>query len=107
MTPEQEQRLKHVEDILGMMLKSDRVLFEKAIQVLDGRNIQVGKTLGTIIGTESTQKLAFWAATPIVRPSAISAPSAAPAAYDQTVAGTWVTAINTIRTTLQNLGLTA
>jgi hypothetical protein len=35
----------------------------------DGSNVVVGSTTGTQIGTATTQKLAFWAATPIVQPA--------------------------------------
>lgn len=34
----------------------------------DGANVAVGATAGTKLGTASTQKLAFWGATPIARP---------------------------------------
>lgn len=38
--------------------------------LFDGLNFQIGSTTGTKFGTATTQKLAFWNATPIVRPSA-------------------------------------
>lgn len=105
MTP--EQRISLLEQRLNKIEKSDRYLFERLIQMFDGRNIQLGKTTGTMIGTETTQKLGFFAKTPIVQPGAISAPSSPGASYSQGVAQSFETAINSIRTTLQNLGLTA
>lgn len=37
---------------------------------VDGTNITLGTTTGTKIGTGTTEKLGFWNATPVVRPSA-------------------------------------
>lgn len=41
----------------------------------DGLNLFFGTTTGTMIGTASTQKLAFFGATPIVQPAAIASPT--------------------------------
>lgn len=38
------------------------------INIFDGKNIQVGTTTGTEIGTATTQKLGFFGATPVVQP---------------------------------------
>jgi hypothetical protein len=35
----------------------------------DGANLSLGATVGTQIGTSATQKIGFWSATPIARPS--------------------------------------
>lgn len=77
-------------------------IFQKHLQLLDGRNIQLGKTNGTKIGTETTQKIGFFGKTPVVQISAISAPSGG-----STIDTEARTAINSIRTALINLGLTA
>lgn len=47
--------------------KTDRFTFEKLIQLLDGRNLQLGKTTGSKIGTATDQKLAFFNSTPIIQ----------------------------------------
>ena len=39
---------------------------------IDGANLAVGTTTGTKIGTATTQKLAFFNATPVVQPSAVA-----------------------------------
>lgn len=39
------------------------------VKLYDGGNIQTGTATGTKIGTATTQKLAFWNATPIVQPT--------------------------------------
>ena len=68
----------------------------------DGVNIALDTTTGTKIGTATTQKLGFFNATPIVRPSAITAPTGG-ATQDAEARA----AINSLRTALTNLGLTA
>jgi hypothetical protein len=39
------------------------------VDLIDGGNLVLGTTSGTQIGTSSTQKVAFYAATPVVQPS--------------------------------------
>ena len=80
----------------------DRLVFQKNMQILDARNIQLGKTTGTKFGTEATQKLGFFGVDPVVQQSAISAPSGG-----STVDAQARTAIGSIITELKNLGLTA
>ena len=46
------------EELVGL-LGTDRFVFQKNLQILDARNIQLGLTNGTKIGTETTQKLAL------------------------------------------------
>lgn len=43
--------------------------FDGHISYADGVNVVCGTTTGTIFGTGTTQKLAFWNATPIVQPT--------------------------------------
>ncbi len=81
---------------------SDRYVFQKLIQMLDGRNIQTGLTTGTKIGTSSTQKVGFFGATPVIQQNAVT-----PASGGATIDGPARTAINTVITILQTLGLTA
>ena len=77
MTPQELQRLARIEALLMALVKSDRYLLEKHLQIADGRNVQVGKTTGTMIGTEATQKLGFFGNTPIVQPVQMPAPTEA------------------------------
>lgn len=106
MNPEDFKRLRRdvddIQRIFGLLLKSDRMTLNRTLQMEDGRSIQVGKTTGTRIGTESAQKLAFFGVAPVVQQSAISAPSAG-----ATIDSQARTAIGLIITTLHNLGLTA
>lgn len=70
MTPEQESRLENIENILAALVKSDRYIIAKTMEFQDGRKIQVGKGTGTMIATETTQKLGFFGKTPVVQPTA-------------------------------------
>jgi hypothetical protein len=42
------------------------------LQIADARNVILGTTTGTKIGTTTTQKLGFWNATPVVQPTAVA-----------------------------------
>lgn len=102
------QRIEYLEGVIAAMMKSNQytlwkdVVFNKNIEIKDGVNIALKATTGTKIGTASTQKIGFFNATPVVQVSAISAPSGGTTIDTQAR-----TAINSIRTALTNLGLTA
>ena len=82
--------------------KSDRYVFEKLLQIFDGRNIQVGTKTGTSIGTATTQKLSLYGVTPVVQAGSISAPTGGATIDSQSR-----TAISSIITALKNIGITA
>jgi hypothetical protein len=81
----------------------------------DACNIAVGTTTGTKIGTATTQKLAFWNATPVDRPDTVTDAATQDLTGSDTVDRVKVeadltsckTAINTIIDRLQELGLIA
>ena len=56
-----------IREELGQFLKSDRFAVYKTMQFLDGRNVQLGQTTGTKIGIATTDKLGFWAKTPVIQ----------------------------------------
>ena len=93
--------------MLEALIATDRLTFQKKIQIFDGRHIQVGLTTGTKIGTSTSQKLSVYGVTPVDQASAIAAPtgggSGVAAAIDQSAR----TAINLIRAALTNFGITA
>ncbi len=107
MTPQQEQRLKYVEQLLETLVKSDRYVFDKTLQLSDGRKIQLGRSTGTTIGTAADQKLSFYGVTPVVQAGSITTPSSAGSSYSQSQANAVVTAVTAIITALKNAGLTA
>ena len=102
MTPEERQRFQLLEALVFQLVKSDHYTFEKGIQMLDGRNVQLGKGTGTKIGTATDQKLAFFGDTPVDQPATIADPSGG-----VTQDAEARTAVNTLIDRLQELGLIA
>lgn len=82
----------------------DKMVLTKNL-VLTNSNIDTEGTAGMKIGN-SASKLSTYGVTPVVRASAISAPTNPGALYSQSVAQTTVDAINSIRTALTNFGIT-
>ena len=62
-------------DELRDFIVTDKYIFQRLVQFLDGRNIQLGKTTGTKIGTASSEKLGLWGTTPVDQPETVSDPS--------------------------------
>ena len=50
-------------------------IFQKDIQIFDGRNIVLSGKVGTKIGTKDTQKIGFFGKTPVVKLTAVSDPA--------------------------------
>ena len=105
MTPQEIELI--VQKYLDRSLKGDYIIFNKGSQFQDGKNVQFGKTTGTKIGTNSTEKIGFFGATPVVRQTANTAPSGGGSGSTDAIDISARTAIGQIRTTLNNLGLTA
>ncbi len=106
MTPEEfeqiKQRIEQLELFVARISKTDRYLFEKNVQMFDGRNIQFGTTAGTKIGTSATQKLGFFGYPPVIQQGAIAQASGG-ITVDAQARG----AINTLLTEVASLGLIA
>ncbi len=104
-----EQKVKElIRQELATLFKTDRLTFEKNVQILDGRNVQVGKTTGTKFGTEggaSGQKLGFWSATPVVQQPTITAPTGGGSGSTDAIDITGRAAINEIKALLTTTGL--
>src|SRR3990172_10485507 len=121
MTEEQVRRI--VKEELQSLIKTDRYVFEKLIQIADGRNIQLGLTTGTKIGTATTQKLGFFNQTPVAQQtdfgsmtdttggSAGDQVSDVGASFNQANLNNSLASIaksiNDIRTVLRNIGIMA
>ena len=69
---DRDEVIKIIDEKFDSLIKSDRYVFEKHLQYLDGRNIQLGRTTGTKIGTENTQKIGLFGVTPVVQPSNVT-----------------------------------
>lgn len=98
-------RIKKLEEQLQVV--TDKVIFNKDIMMQDGRDFIFAKGTGTKIGTESTQKIGFFGATPVVRQANINVPSTQGATYNQADVNTIVSSVTSILTVLDNYGLTA
>lgn len=61
---------------LGNFVGGDRYVFQRHLQLLDGKNIQLAKGVGTKIGTEATQKLGFYGTTPVAQQTGVAVSSA-------------------------------
>lgn len=68
------------------------------INIADGKNIVLGTTTGTKLGTATTEKLAFYNATPVVQPAAVA---------DATDAASVITQLNALLARMRDLGLIA
>lgn len=100
MTEEEVRQI--IREELSNLLAIDRYTFQKHLQIFDAKNIQLGRTTGTKIGTATTQKLAFYGVTPVDQPATVDDPTGG-ATTDAQARG----AINTIIDRLQELGLIA
>lgn len=106
MTPDEKIALLEVQvaelsSKVNQFIYPDRYLFPRKVEIFDGQNIALGVGTGTKIGTATTQKLAFFNATPVVQQAAITSPSGGATIDTQAR-----TAIDTIRTRLASYGLT-
>ncbi len=97
-----KNEVRVLKGLVESLILSDRYIFQKNLQFMDGRNIQLGVGVGTKIGTAATQKIAFHGATPVVQASAIS--DASGGATVDTQARAQLVLINAV---LHNKGLTA
>ena len=76
---------------------ADKYIHDRDLVLLDGRRIQLGKGTGTMIGTETTQKLGFFGTAPV---SQLSDPGDASGCT-----GNADTVVNNLVTQLHNIGL--
>ena len=70
-----QQKVEELEGVIEKLNKSDRYTFLKLLQLLDGRNIQLGRSTGTQIGTDTDQKLGFYGVDPVDQPATVSDPT--------------------------------
>lgn len=57
-------------DELSFMLKSDRFIFQRTLQIGDAIDVILGRTIGTRFGNAADQKAGFFGATPVVQQTA-------------------------------------
>lgn len=103
LTEQQKMEFKEfLDEYFQEFLASDRYIFAKRIQMLDGRNIQTGRAFGTKIATATDQLLGFYGVTPVDQPATVSDPSGG-----ATIDSQARTAIISVIDRLQELGLIA
>lgn len=110
-----EKKLDAFLDIYYRTNFPDKVVMTKKFSILDNDIVFEGtatskidvQSSGLSLGNSASQKLSFYGETPVVQASAIGAPSNPGAAYVQAEAQSAVNAINSIRTALSNIGITA
>lgn len=96
-----------VHEELQIFFGSEKTIFQKHLQIMNGRNIQVGRGTGTKIGTEAAQKIGFFGTTPKIQQTAISNPVGGGTGVTDAIDVQARAAIVTIINVLKNLGLTA
>lgn len=63
-----EERFREiVREEITKIFHSDKFHFSRNMQIANGRNIEVGQSVGTMIGTSPDQRLGFFGATPRVQ----------------------------------------
>lgn len=96
-------------EVLYIARSSGTIVSQSSISIADAKNIVVGSTTGTQIGTASTQKIGFFGNTPVVKPSALTAADNATINTGDAASDTAITnmrlRILQIETRLQALGL--
>ena len=73
------QRIEYLESMIHTLVLSDRYRINKLMKFDDGRNIQLGLTTGTKIGTTggtAGQKIGFFGATPVVQRTGVAVSAA-------------------------------
>lgn len=102
MTEEQVRKIIR-EEMWFIMKGNDKLNFSLPTQIADGKNISLGRTTGTNIGTETTQKLGLWGVTPVIQPTSISDAGGGASDSDGTARGK----IDSILAALRAVGIIA
>jgi len=98
---ELERQVSEMKRVVEMMFLRDRFYFPLDVELEDGYAMRFGSKTGGKIGTSTSQKLAFFGATPVSRQSGFASLSETGADQDATARAS----INVLRTALINLGL--
>lgn len=105
MTKEELQKI--IREELSNIFSINNLIFQHNIQILDARNIQLGRTNGTKFGTETDQLMGFYGVTPVNQPDTVSDANTQSGTYSQTDVQSIADAVNTVIDRLQELGFIA
>ena len=71
-----EERFREiVREEITKIFHSDKFHFSRNLQIANGRNIEVGRSVGTMIGTSADQKIGFFGAAPVAQQPVVAIPS--------------------------------
>ena len=71
-----EQQVRDIiQEELANFVAVDRYIFQKDLQLFNGRNIQLGRGIGTKIATATDQLIGFWGTTPVNQPATVANPA--------------------------------
>jgi len=104
---DKEQIIQLIKEELSNFKGIDRYIFDKNIQILNARNIQLGRTAGTQIGTATDQLLGFYGTTPVNQPDTVADAETQGGTYSQTDVQSIATAVNALIARLKETGLIA
>jgi hypothetical protein len=102
MTEEQARQL--IEEYLSRFIKTGKFVFDKQIQILDGRKIQAGKSVGTSLGMADDQKVGFHNCA-VIRANHIDNPTGGGSGLTDAIDASARIAINAILVVLENKGI--
>jgi hypothetical protein len=97
-----EDRVQAQQNIINAFVLSTSYIFNRNIVINDSRSVQLGTDKGTMFGTSTTQKLAFFGATPLSQQTAILTPSGGTTIDDEAR-----TTIGLLITLMHKFGFTA
>lgn len=64
---DKEEVRKIIRDELSFLIKNNKIVLGKPMQILDGNDIVIGQTNGTRFGTAASQPIAFYGSSPRVQ----------------------------------------
>ncbi len=103
----EEQVRQIIKEEMAKIFHSEKYHFSRDIQIANGRNIETGVSVGTMIGTSTTQKIGLYGKTPVARQAAIVYPNVQTSSYVQADAETLRSAITDILNRLETIGMIA
>ena len=64
---DKEQVRQIIREELSFLIKNNKLVFSKPMQILDGNDIVIGQNIGSRFGTAASQKMSWFGVTPRVQ----------------------------------------